>query len=294
VKDTDGAYLNNYIKNASFKFLYQYNYKDYQVSALSTHSDIIPFAGISSTGNRITVTIPAGEIIPDDVQTIDIVVKINDEPTASIVKTFDRAKDDFAAHNAGTTQLSYYFYNDTIGVALDSIQSTTSFHNVPLKSKTLTYAKNRLFLANNTSGYDTPTKSSLSVAAGPVTSTGGGTITTTWKYTTLRFTYNGLQQTTNIYYAYDANGGSKIVYFYLGSKAATTPPASFQETSATTIQNSEINFAYWYMRTYPPPAGNQWDYTYTISYTATASTVSIIGAINPLDGVSVFKTGSTI
>lgn len=285
----DSSYTNNYIKASSFKFLYQYNYNDNQISALSTHSDIIAYSGALSTNNAITVTIPSLEIIPKDVSTIDIIVKINDDSNVTIVKTFDRTKDDF------TAELSFVYYNDVIGIAVDTIQAGTSFHNVPLISKTLTFAKNRLFLANNTNGYSTPTVSSLSVSPSILTPTSGGTVSCTWKYMTLQYSLGGTNHTENIYYAYNAANTPKTCFFYLSAFHTATPAGSYLESNATTVYNTEVNLAYWYMRNYSPSVGGSWNmYTgYVPTYTSTGLTTVITQPSNALDGVSAFKSGST-
>lgn len=293
-KGTDSGYSGNYIRNASFKFLYQYNYKDYQISALSAHSAIDPYLSTTSTYNYLAIKIPFTEQIPDDVQSIDICVRINDETNVTIVKTFDRDVDNFAAHNSGTTQLAYNFYNDIIGVTVDSNQSGTAFHAVPLKSNTLAFAKNRLFLANNTSGYDTPKTSSLAVATGSYSSPGASSVTAQWKYATLQYrTSAGANATKTFHYVYDSTATYNVVYFYSANVNSVSPPASFNQVDADVVLNSEANLVYWYMSHYAAPGGGTWDYTYSTLYTNTGSTTVVNFSTTPLDGVSFFKTGST-
>lgn len=294
------TYPNNYIKSSSFKFLYQYNYKDGQVSALSSHSNLMPYLKDNSVYNSIKVTIPFTEKIPADIQSIDICVVINEETTVSIIKTFDIDKDAaaIAAHNAGTTALTFDFYNDEIGVALDGVQGSTAFHTVPLKSKTLAFAKNRLFLGNNTSGYDTPKVSSLEVT------TGTSTLATTGNLTALVKSYDiairnpndtGQIATEKIYYL-SVQG---VVYFY-NSLKYTQPanwPANVQLADATTIQSNEQSFLYWYTSNYqpqnwawyPPYYGNI-NYTYT---TASTTNVTIISNNSSALDQYFFKSGST-
>lgn len=283
----------NYIKGNSFKFLYQYNYKDAQLSALSAHSAIMPYANSTSAYDYITVKIPFTEKIPDDVSTIDIAVRINDETNCSIIKTFDRSVDDFASHNSGTTQLSYDFYNNTIGVTLDTIQSGTSFHSVPQKSQTLTFAKNRLFLANNTSGYKTPTSSSLSITTSNFTPTVSSTITAAWKYVLMSKTdaRGAMRGYASIYYAYDSTGTTAKVYFFESSKSSATPPSSFSITDATTTATNEANFISWYQGHYSAGTGLEWNFGGTIN--TTSYTTSLNVPSDQLDGIAFFKTGST-
>ena len=60
------------------------------------------------------------------------------------------------------TSWQFDFYNDIVGVAVDSMSSSKMFDSVPLKSKTLDIAKNRLFLGNNYDGYESPERTSIS------------------------------------------------------------------------------------------------------------------------------------
>lgn len=296
------TYPNNYIKNSSFKFLYQYNYKDGQVSALSSHSDLMPYLKNDTVYNSIKVTVPIFEKIPDDVQSIDICVVINEETIVSIIKSFDRDKDGTAitAHNAGTTALAFDFYNDEIGVALDGVQGATAFHAVPLQSKTLAYAKNRLFLGNNTSGYATPVASSLTATKGSSTIATTGNLTAVVKSydIAIRNPFDTGQIATQVIYFLHVSGQPNVVYFY-DSLKYTQPnnwPASVNLADATTISSTENSFLYWYTANYQPaswawyyPFFGNTNYTYT---TASTKNVTIIGnAASALDQYF-FKSGS--
>lgn len=296
--NNDATFSNNYLKRNAFKFLYQYTYKDGQVSTLSTHSELIPCQPESGTINRIVVKMPFSETIPDDVQYIDIVARINDENAARIVKTFDRSKDSqaFIDHNAQATQLSFNFYNNEIGVALDSNQASIPYHAVPLKSKTLTYAKNRLFLANNTSGYDTPTITSVNYNLGNYVAGNTSNITAAWKRATLRQVSYPMgvttYQTVYAYYAYDSAGAITKVYFYDAYKNSVSPPVSLAVSDATTGWDTEVNFAYWYIRNYPAASGWVWDYYYTPTFTTTGSTLTLTQSSSTADSEKFFKSGS--
>ena len=68
--------------------------------------------------------------------------------------------------------MQYDFYNDIIGDADSPADSVKPFDSIPTKVKTLEYSNNRLFLANYTKGYNTPSTTSL---AGSVTSVPFGT-----------------------------------------------------------------------------------------------------------------------
>ena len=296
--NNDSTFSNNYLKRNAFKFLYQYTYKDGQLSALSTHTDLIPAQPETGTLNRIVVKLPFSEIIPDDVQYIDIVARINDENAASIVKTFSRAKDAQAIsdHNNQVAQLSFNFYNNEIGIALDSNQASIPYHAVPLKSKTLTYAKNRLFLANNTSGYDTPTQTSVNYTLGNYDSGSISNISATWKRATVRQVQYTMgtpsYQTVYVYYAYDSAGTSTTVYFYDSYRNSSTPPVSLAVVDATTSWNTETNFAYWYIRNYPASSGWIWDYYYTPTFATTGNTLTLTQSSSTANSEKFFKAGS--
>lgn len=71
--------------------------------------------------------------------------------------------------NSRLNQLSFDYYGDVIGQFIDSATAVKPFDSVPLLTKTLETATNRLFLGNNLSGYNTPTSSSLSFTQTPGT-----------------------------------------------------------------------------------------------------------------------------
>ena len=68
------------------------------------------------------------------------------------------------------TSWQFDFYNDVVGVAVDSASSSKLADDIPIRSKTLEIAKNRLFLGNNYEGYEAPEKTSLTVSLDPFVS----------------------------------------------------------------------------------------------------------------------------
>lgn len=170
-KQTDGSITNNFISLNSFQFTYQYVFINNQYSALADYSLNVPANFKDDTYNNILVKIPFAEFIDNEVQQINLIAKYGNTGTSFIVKSWNKENtqdaDEIFSHNLGNVQLQYQFYNNVVGIAVDNVTSVTQFSNVPLKSKTLVPARDRIILANNTLGYDTPmATSSLSVTTG--------------------------------------------------------------------------------------------------------------------------------
>lgn len=138
---------------------YRFVYRDEEVSTFSSLSNLAD-AGLSN--GYTNFQIPITQKIPVDVIKIELAVKFLDGGKYFIYKTWSQPTDAaaIAAHNAGTA-LTYKFYNDSIGVAVSDAVATETFDSVPLLAGTLELTKNRLFMANTLSGYESPTTTSL-------------------------------------------------------------------------------------------------------------------------------------
>lgn len=171
----DAGFPNNYTVNHSFQFYYRYQYKNFQYSANSVISDLIYDNFEDDDFNSVAIEIPFTEHIDDYILAVEIVVRYGNTGKSFIVKSWNKDNTDDAAeivsHNAGSAELSYTFYNNTLGIALSDIEANTYFHPVPLLAKTLEAAKNRAFLGNVLKGYDTPTTSSLEAELNAKTTT---------------------------------------------------------------------------------------------------------------------------
>lgn len=170
-KQTDVGVSNNFVSLNSFQFTYQYVFVNNQYSALADYSLLVPANFAADTYNNILVKVPFAEFIDNEVQQVNLIAKYGNSGKSFIVKSWNRENtqdaNEIFSHNLGNVQLQYQFYNNVVGIAVDDVTSVTQFSNVPLKSKTLVPARDRLFLANNTLGYDTPmATSSLSVTTG--------------------------------------------------------------------------------------------------------------------------------
>lgn len=179
-KGTESGYASNFIANEAFQFAYRFVYRDFEVSTFSPLSQLINYNNADDTvagRNRIDVTIPTSQKIPQDVIRVEVAVKFIVGGKMSIVKTFTSG---FSTHNTGTA-LTFKFFNDAVGVGVDDATSVKQFDSIPLRSGTLEIAKNRLFLGNNYDGYEAPSTTSLSFTS----ATSGGSVTGQWVLLTL-------------------------------------------------------------------------------------------------------------
>ena len=283
IKNQDTAYKNNFISQKAYQFCYFYKYKDNEASALSTFSTLMPANFASELNNSINLSLALTEVIDDDVFSISFCVKYGNLGGISIIKIYDKVKDATAitAHNAGTA-IAFTFYDDVAFNFLDNVSSVTSFHNVPLASEAQEQAKDRLFLGNNTFGYNTPNTSSLTTTLGITDSGGGGTFVSEWKYTDLTYFYGGAFSVERYYYLYNATL-SPSVYFY-NAFQSSVPPTSVNSNAADIQQYSESGLAFYILSNRSPrTSGATWGgYPYN-----TNSTLYFRNANYPYPGPSI-------
>lgn len=275
-KVSDFGQDNNYIKDHSFKFTYRYIYKDYFISALAAFSQLIPPVADGETNNAVDISLPFSEKIDQDVRAIEICARFGNTGKTFIVKRFDYVTDASAIsdHNNETIALKFRFYNDRNYIALDDVTANQSFDNVPLQCKTLEIARNRLFGANLLSGYDTPTKTSLSLSLGTIDTGSTGNYTAEWRYFTLTYTDSfGNSQPYTYYYAY-VSTLSPPCYLY-NSHQGATPPVNVNGDDADVQYATEMGLAYYVQRNYPPPAGGTWQQTAPPTFGNTGSTTTL-------------------
>lgn len=175
-KITDSSFLNNFIANDSFQFAFQYQWYDGEQSVIGTYSPASRLNTVTDTFNAITVSMDILEVIPDTVEIVNLIVRIDNENNAKIINTWDKnissEATEIANQNAGIAQLTFNFYNNLTGPSIAKTMVLKPFDSVPIFSETLESARNRIFLANNIEGYDTPTNTSLSCTLQSVTLTG--------------------------------------------------------------------------------------------------------------------------
>jgi hypothetical protein len=162
-KEFDSATPTNFIANESFSYAFRYIYRDNEKSVIGPYSVSSRLNKVSDNYNRIVVKMAADEFIPDTVKMVVLVVRIG--TSAFEVKIWDKAisteATEITNHNAGTTPLTFNFYNNITGAPVPQGDILKPFDSVPRSSKTLEFAKDRIFLGNNKDGYDSPTLTSI-------------------------------------------------------------------------------------------------------------------------------------
>lgn len=172
-----GANPGNFIRNFAFQFAFRYVYRDMEQSVLSIFSKTGGPLRTTDLFNAWRVSLPLSEIIPNEVIRVELIVRDLESNKAFVVKSWDRDRDSLInGHNSGTA-LTYDFYNDQNGIAIDDAYSYKPYDSVPIYSSTIEVAKNRLHLANNDRGYTAPLKTSLQAL--PIQDE-AGTLTGTW------------------------------------------------------------------------------------------------------------------
>lgn len=168
-KATDGTVTENFLKDFAGQFASAFVYRDGEETVFSLPSAMLNYNYATGTFNCIDVVFDINEDFDQDVQKIQLAVRYENDPSLFIIRTWDKdvAADlaEIQAHNAGSTALTYRFYNDRLGIAVGNARSVKPEDTVPLTAKTLSTAVNRLFLANYTKGYDAPTQTSIFVNA---------------------------------------------------------------------------------------------------------------------------------
>jgi hypothetical protein len=160
---TNQAAQGDAIYSDGFQAAYRFVFKDKEVSVFSSLSKLVR----NAEAGYIDFTIPTSQKIPQDVDKIELAVRYYSDKRMIVFRTWDRAVDEakFNAHNAGTAgQLTYRFYNKEVGVAVDNATSVKLYDSVPVQAGTLEIARNRLFLGDTLTGYDTPRTTSLSLS----------------------------------------------------------------------------------------------------------------------------------
>lgn len=182
VKSYDSGYTSNNIGNKAWQFSYIYEYADFQQSVVGTWSLTVDHNRKEENFNRITVSMPLTEDIPQTVRKVKLVAKQLDTNTADVVKVWDKDitadATAIATHNAGTVdadRLSFICYYDRIIETLADATVAKIEENIPRDVQTLEVSNDRLFLANFASGFNGKGITSLSVT--PVTGTGLTTAT---------------------------------------------------------------------------------------------------------------------
>lgn len=165
VTQSSPVVINNFMIDFSGQISLRYYYRDGEVSVPSVYSLLIPYNSASDTYNAVDIVVSSEEYIEQDVQRVDVLLKFGNENTFYLIKSWDKSipaqAQEIEDHNDGTQLLTFRYYNDTVGEALDEAYSLKPFDSVPILSEALQPFGNRLGLGNNLEGYDTPITTSL-------------------------------------------------------------------------------------------------------------------------------------
>lgn len=274
VKSNDGNFNNNFIKNEAFEFSWRYIYRNYEISTLSAWSILVNYNIASSTDNYIHLTVPLGETIDQDVLQVDLIAKYLNGGKSFIIRSWNKniPLDNLAIyqHNHSGIPLTFRFYNDSLGVALDDAYSVKPFDSVPVYAQTMEMARFRSFMANYVIGYDTPITTSLTAI--PQVDQNAGAVTAIW----LRLIYNS---------------GANTKYFVsLGTlgffdPSANPPQASLPYGSLTFISLGWGDFTAYIVAHFSGIV--------SLNYSGDTSPVTGAPPLPGLIGDVVFKSGST-
>lgn len=165
VTQTSPALVNNFIRYEAFEFCYRYQFRTFEYSTLSDLSTLANYNQEVETFNRIDITIPLGEQIEQDVLQVDLVTRYLVSGKYAVIKSWNKnvAADAaaIAAHNAGSSALTYAFYNSQLGIFLDDAYAAKPYDSVPIRAGTDEFARNRSFMGKYVIGYNTPMITSL-------------------------------------------------------------------------------------------------------------------------------------
>jgi hypothetical protein len=174
------------IQKSNYQFTYRITNEDnftsvlapYSVTSLSARQEEI--TAISYSSNIVTIDLNKAQVIPDNWKKIEFVAINLETASYQVIRVFDKYDQTVRfypnlggsggsfltdallveAHNDPVlTQynISYPNWNGTnIQYTLSSTEAFKQFDSVPITSKALELASNRLFLANNLEGYNTP------------------------------------------------------------------------------------------------------------------------------------------
>lgn len=166
-KAYDSLFINNFIATDSFEFAFSYTYYDNEETVVGTYSPASRLNVPTDNYNYIAVQMDAGQRIPGTVKIVSLVVRFGNSNNAKTVKTWDKRITSELAEindqNNLVSLLTFNFYNNITGPAVPEDYVLKPFDNVPLYSKALETAKNRLFLGNVIAGYNTPETTSLQI-----------------------------------------------------------------------------------------------------------------------------------
>ncbi|RYD96851.1 MAG: hypothetical protein EOP50_06245, partial [Sphingobacteriales bacterium] len=96
-----------------------------------------------------------------------------------LIKEWDREDAADADFFLGSTASIFDYKGTVTGEVMDRVSALRPYSDTPITAKCLEIAQNRLWLGGNLRGYDTPTKTSLTVALGPSVAVNATTVSVT-------------------------------------------------------------------------------------------------------------------
>lgn len=156
VKSTDSSVALNLIGDKYFQFAYQYVYQNNEISVLSPYSTLCPANLSTQNFNKVAVSIPVSETIPDSVKTIKFAVRIGNNTAFQYIGSIDKVNGSFPS-------TSIDFYNSVYGGVVE-VDYEINEYSVPITAKSVEFIKNRLWIGNLVEGYDIPLLPSMQVA----------------------------------------------------------------------------------------------------------------------------------
>lgn len=281
-KFDDSGLSNNFIKDEGFWFYWRYIYRDYEISTLSAASELLNYNSIDQVFNSISVELPLGEYIEQDVLQVDVVVKLASSGKLFVIKSWNKNipidAADIALHNAGSNNLDFEFANDYTGIALDDAYSVKPYDSLPIYAQTIEIARNRAFMLNYTLGYDTPIETSLTVEAN--VENDSATATGRW----VSITYNS---GANIYYFLDVQGLASGNGYYDTLSPSTPPfPATIAFADLVLVASGPANFALYILANFSGWIGG-------MPYTGDTSEITGSPPVAGLSGSEALKSGAT-
>jgi hypothetical protein len=172
------------IQKSNYQFTYRITNEDnfisvlapYSLTSLSARQEQI--TALSYSSNIVTINLNKAQVIPDNWKKIEFVAINLETASYQVIRVFDKYDQtsrtyDFgfgpvsytdaqlvADHNDPGVPFIYITYQNWNGTnvqyTLSNAESLKQFDSVPITSKALELASNRLFLANNLEGYNTP------------------------------------------------------------------------------------------------------------------------------------------
>jgi len=169
----------NQIDGYAFQFTYRFIYKNNAYSTLAPYSYLAEYNNPDDSNEYDTIRpyVPKQQTIGQEVLKVQFLYRTPETNSWYVYREFDKSVTaDLTAinnHNGAGNSLTALFFNTYTGTLIPEADAVKPFDAVPVASKALEVARNRIFLANNTEGYDPFT---VSMTAEEVTQEAGSVL----------------------------------------------------------------------------------------------------------------------